>query len=149
MAKKFGVLRKEGYTERAIFVIDKQGIIRYVDVHDIDKQPNNDVLFAELVKLEPQAAVTFMEKTGITSPEPEADVVMYCTQWCPGCRSARAFLKEHHIDYVEVDIAKDRGAAARVRGWADGNETTPTFKIRGTVVVDWDQRRVAKLLGLE
>jgi glutaredoxin len=149
VAQKFGVLRKEGYTERAIFVIDKQGTIRYVDVHDIDQQPNNDVLFAELFKLEPQAGVALMQKAEPSSPEPAADVVMYCTQWCPGCRSARAFLKEHHIDFVEVDITKDRGAAARVRGWAEGNETTPTFKIRGTVVVDWDQRRVAKLLGLE
>jgi len=35
-----------------------------------------------------------------------------------------------------------------VRGWADGNETTPTFNIRGTIVVDWDQRKVAQLLGL-
>jgi glutaredoxin len=91
----------------------------------------------------------FRKKTEPQTPEPEADVVMYCTEWCPSCRSARAFLKDHHIDYVEVDISKDRAAAARVRGWADGNETTPTFNIRGTVVVDWDRRRVEELLGLE
>lgn len=60
---------------------------------------------------------------------------------------ARLF-KEHHIDYVEVNISKDRAAAARVREWADGNETTPTFNIRGTIVVDWDRQQVEKLLGL-
>jgi hypothetical protein len=48
-----------------------------------------------------------------------------------------------------VDINKDREAAARVRGWADGNETTPTFDIRGQIVVDWDKDRVAELLGIE
>ena len=90
-----------------------------------------------------------MQKRDTTSPEPTADVVMYCTPWCPSCRQARAFLKEYDIEYTEVDITKDREAAARVRGWASGNETTPTFNIRGTILVDWDQRRVARLLGLE
>jgi len=83
------------------------------------------------------------------TPEPAADVVLYCTPWCPSCGRARAFLKQHHIDYVEVDINKDRSAAARVRGWADGNETTPTLDIRGQIVVDWDRDRVAELLGIE
>jgi glutaredoxin len=101
-----------------------------------------------MANLEPEAAVMFRKKAQPQTPEPTADVVMYCTEWCPGCRSARAFLKEYDIDYVEVDISKDRAAAARVRGWADGNETTPTFNIRGTIVVDWDQRKVAQLLGL-
>jgi glutaredoxin 3 len=102
-----------------------------------------------VIKIGTQAAVTLMHKKDAISPEPMADVVLYCTPWCPGCRQARAFLKEYDIEFVEVDITKDRGAAARVRGWAGGNETTPTFNIRGTIVVDWDQRRVAKLLGLD
>lgn len=88
-----------------------------------------------------------MEKAG--SSEPKADVILYCTQWCPGCASARAFLKEHRIEYVEVNIQKDREAAARVRGWANGNETTPTFDIRGEIVVDWDKQRVCELLGIK
>jgi thioredoxin reductase (NADPH) len=91
----------------------------------------------------------FKKKAEPQTPKPEADVVLYCTQWCPGCRSARAFLKENNIEYVELDISKDRAAAARVRGWADGNETTPTFNIRGTIVVDWDRRKVEQALGLD
>jgi len=39
VAKKFGVLRKEGYTERAIFLLDRDGIVRYIDIHDINEQP--------------------------------------------------------------------------------------------------------------
>jgi glutaredoxin len=84
-----------------------------------------------------------------TAPEPAADVVMYCTSWCPSCRMARVFLKEHRIEYVEIDIQRDREAAARVRGWANGNETTPTFNIRGQIVVDWDRDRVEELLGID
>ncbi|CCO25487.1 peroxiredoxin [Maridesulfovibrio hydrothermalis] len=39
-AQKYGILRPEGITERAIFIIDKQGIIRYIDVHDINTRPD-------------------------------------------------------------------------------------------------------------
>jgi peroxiredoxin len=52
VAKKYGVLRSSGVTERAIFVIDKRGIIRYIDVHDINLRPRLEVLVKELQKLE-------------------------------------------------------------------------------------------------
>lgn len=52
MAGKYGVLRSSGTTERAIFVIDKQGIIRYIDVHDINQKPNLEGLIQEIEKLE-------------------------------------------------------------------------------------------------
>ena len=51
VADKFGVLRSDGTSERALFVIDKKGIIRYADVHDINKRPLLEVLVKELEKL--------------------------------------------------------------------------------------------------
>ena len=50
-AAKFGVLRSDGVSERALFVIDKKGIIRYIDVHDINQRPPLDSLVRELEKL--------------------------------------------------------------------------------------------------
>ena len=50
VAKKYGVKRKEGFSERAIFVLDKFGIIRYIDIHKITDRPKNKILFAELKK---------------------------------------------------------------------------------------------------
>ena len=38
-AQKLGILRSNGVTERTILVIDKQGVIRYIDVHDINRPP--------------------------------------------------------------------------------------------------------------
>jgi len=40
LSKKFGVLRSDGTSERAIFIIDKQGIIRFIDVSDINLRPD-------------------------------------------------------------------------------------------------------------
>ncbi|MEN6620194.1 MAG: peroxiredoxin [Smithella sp.] len=51
VASKFGVLRSDGMAERALFVIDKKGIIRYIDVHDINQRPPLEDLIRELEKL--------------------------------------------------------------------------------------------------
>ena len=50
-AAGYGVLRSDGTTERALFVIDKKGSIRYIDVHDINKRPLFEDLVRELEKL--------------------------------------------------------------------------------------------------
>lgn len=39
VAAKYGVLRSDGVTERALFVINKKGVITYIDVHDINERP--------------------------------------------------------------------------------------------------------------
>lgn len=56
VSESYGVFRPEGYSERAIFVIDKDGMVRYVDVHDIGKQPDNGEIIKVLAELEPEAA---------------------------------------------------------------------------------------------
>lgn len=52
VAQRYGVLRSDGTSERALFVIDKKGLIRYIDVHDINLRPRLEVLIGELGKLE-------------------------------------------------------------------------------------------------
>ncbi len=51
VAKKYGVLRSDGVSERALFIIDKKGVIRYIDIHDINKRPGLEVLERELAKV--------------------------------------------------------------------------------------------------
>ena len=52
VAEKFGVFRqKDGISDRAVFVIDKQGKIRWSRVYDIPQHPNNDDVFAALAEL--------------------------------------------------------------------------------------------------
>jgi len=51
VAQNYGVLREDGTTERALFVIDKKGTIRYIDVHDINVKPKLEELIKELEKL--------------------------------------------------------------------------------------------------
>jgi len=155
------VLREEGYSERAIFIIDRTGVIRYVDVHNIDEQPDNEVLFKELAEVEGVAVPRERIPTPVApvapqttaapvaaATEDEPAVIMYCTDWCPACRRARAYLKVNNITFKEINIARDREAAARVRSWTGGVETTPTFDVRGSIVVNFNVDKLNQLLGI-
>ena len=52
VAKAFGAYRTaDGITERALFVIDKEGKVAYADIHDIGQQPDNEVIHDVLRKL--------------------------------------------------------------------------------------------------
>jgi peroxiredoxin len=51
VALKYNSLRDVGVCERSIFVVDKQGKIAYIDIHEISKQPPTDKIFEALKKL--------------------------------------------------------------------------------------------------
>ena len=48
VAQAFGVLRKQGFTERATFIVDKEGIIRFKHIYEVDELPTNAELFEAL-----------------------------------------------------------------------------------------------------
>lgn len=48
VARKFGVLNGKGFTERAVFLIDKQGIIRWIQQVHPSVLPDNDELFRQI-----------------------------------------------------------------------------------------------------
>ena len=52
VADMFGVLRSDGVSERALFIIDKAGIVRYAHVSDINKRPDLQDLIEELGMLD-------------------------------------------------------------------------------------------------
>ncbi|MCP4683079.1 MAG: peroxiredoxin [Desulfobacterales bacterium] len=52
VADMFGVLRTDGVSERALFVIDKDGIIRYIHVSDINMRPDLKDLVDALERLD-------------------------------------------------------------------------------------------------
>lgn len=50
VARMYGAYRPEGYSERALFVVDKNGKVIYKDIHQIDQQPDNEEIFEVLRK---------------------------------------------------------------------------------------------------
>jgi alkyl hydroperoxide reductase subunit AhpC len=55
VARKYDVFREKppipGINERAIFVIDKQGIIQFAQVYDLGQQPDNAEVFEVLERI--------------------------------------------------------------------------------------------------
>lgn len=61
-----------------------------------------------------------------------AEVIVYTRPGCPFCTSLRAGLRRQDLEFREINIWEESGAAETVRSIADGNETVPTV-----VIGDW------------
>ena len=54
VAQKYGVFRPvEGFSERAVFVVGKDGLVKWSKTYDIPQQPDNGELLAALDSLDP------------------------------------------------------------------------------------------------
>jgi glutaredoxin len=164
VAQQYGVFREgAGHSERALFVVDKQGIIRYIDIHEISQQPDNEHVFQALRGLEPQAAVAEKQEphkipvkviqhtpaVAGTPPVRLRSVVMYCRPGCIDCRLAKAFLDQRGVVYTEIDVRADPQAEARLRTWTGGPLITPVFDIDGRIIIDLNRAELEQALGLK
>lgn len=53
VSRKYGVYKEDkGHCERAVVIVDKKGIVRYIDVHDISEAPDNAQLLEVLRELD-------------------------------------------------------------------------------------------------
>ena len=53
VSRKYGVYNEQaGRCERAIVIVDKKGIVRYIDVHDIGEAPENSQIIDVLRELD-------------------------------------------------------------------------------------------------
>ena len=50
-ASTYGVLRSDGTAERALILVDKQGVIRFIHVSDINIRPDLGMIMEALKKL--------------------------------------------------------------------------------------------------
>jgi len=73
-------------------------------------------------------------------------ITMYCTPWCPDCRTCKRYMDERRLQYTEIDISKDKAAERKARELAGGKLVTPTIDIDGTIVLDFDRKRLDELL---
>jgi mycoredoxin len=79
-----------------------------------------------------------------------AHIKMYTTVWCGDCRSAKRFLKERGVEFDEINIEEEDGAAEHVMKLNDGKRKVPTFEVDGRAfnLSPYDERRLLAELGL-
>jgi hypothetical protein len=156
VAQRYGVFREdEGRSERAIFVIDAAGVICYIDIHDIDDQPDNEELYTVLRQLNEtsarQPAPGPAESAGVyvedaDEPLPQGDVILYCARWCKDCRKVRDWLTERGLAFVEVDIDHHQSARNRIRQLGGGRLITTVVDLFGEIVLDFDPAKMEAIL---
>lgn len=64
----------------------------------------------------------------------EVRIEVFGASWCPACRRARAYLRDHRIAFRDLDVDHDPAASARL-GLLNPRRTIPTMDIDGRVLV--------------
>ncbi len=77
-----------------------------------------------------------------------AKVRVFFTQMCPYCVTLKEFLKEHHIEFEEVDVTQDE-AAQKEMIEKSGQMEVPVVEIDGEFIAGFDRGKITKLLKLK
>lgn len=75
-------------------------------------------------------------------------VKVYSTPTCPWCHKAKDFLKEHNIEFEDIDVSVNKEAADEMIK-KSGQMGVPVIDIDGEMIVGFDQERIKKLLKIE
>ena len=76
------------------------------------------------------------------------EIIFYGADWCPDCRRAKAFLKEHNVEFTFIDVDLDEEATKKVEKINNGKRIIPTIIINGHSYTNPDNAHLAALLGL-
>ncbi len=75
----------------------------------------------------------------------ENGLTLYVVPGCPLCERARRWLKEHHVGYVERDVAQDFGAFRRMYRLTK-QRFVPVFESAGRALVRPSEDELKELL---
>ncbi len=76
------------------------------------------------------------------------EVKIYSTPACPYCVALKMFLKEHNIEFTDIDVSKDRKAAEEMVE-KSGQMGVPVADIDGKIVIGFNRDLIAQLLGIK
>lgn len=75
-------------------------------------------------------------------------VKIYSTPSCPYCFTLKEFLKEHGVEFEDIDVSKDKEAAKRMIE-KTGQRGVPVAEIDGDFVVGFNKEKISKLLNIK
>lgn len=75
-------------------------------------------------------------------------VRVYSTPMCPWCYKLKDFLKEHKVDFVDIDVSTDRRAALEMVK-KSGQMGVPVIDVNGQIIVGFDKEKIKKALKIK
>lgn len=75
-------------------------------------------------------------------------VKIYTTPTCPYCKMAKDFMKEHNVEFQELNVAVDE-AARNEMVEKSGQLGVPVIDADGKIMVGFNKSKLAELLGVK
>jgi len=75
-------------------------------------------------------------------------VQVFTTLLCPFCYTLKEFLKEHNIEFEEIDVSKDEKAKEEMIK-KTGKMEVPAIEIDRQIVVGFDKKKIVQLLNIK
>jgi len=74
-------------------------------------------------------------------------VKVYTTPACPYCYTLKEFLKEHNVEFEEIDVSQNEAARDEMIK-KTGQLAAPVIEIDGQVIAGFDKEKITGLLGI-
>jgi glutaredoxin 3 len=78
----------------------------------------------------------------------QATVTIYSTPTCHFCQMAKEFFKENGIEYTNHDVSTDAARRAEMLDLS-GQMGVPVIVIGNNLIIGFDKRKIAELLGIK
>ncbi len=75
-------------------------------------------------------------------------VKVFSTSSCPYCETLKQYLKEHNIEFEDIDVSQDKKALDEMVQ-KSGQMGVPVVDIDGEIVVGFDKEKICQLLDIK
>ena len=75
-------------------------------------------------------------------------IKVFSTPFCVYCVSLKQFLKEHNIEFEEVDVSQDKAAQEEMIK-KSGQMGVPVVEIDGEIIVGFNKNKISELLKIK
>ncbi len=75
-------------------------------------------------------------------------VIVYSTPTCPHCTTLKNYLKQHTIDFRDIDISKNQKMAQELVR-KSGQQGVPQTEINGKIIVGFDKSKIDNMLNIK
>ena len=74
-------------------------------------------------------------------------IKVFSSPMCPYCMTLKSFLKEHNIEFEEIDVSQNQ-EEARAMVEKTGQMGVPVLEKDGQFVVGFDKEKICELLNI-
>jgi len=78
----------------------------------------------------------------------QSKIRVFSAPGCPYCYTLKEFLKEHNIEFEDIDVSKDEKALKEMIE-KSGQMGVPVVDIDGEIVIGFDKEKICQLLNIK